>query len=202
MGFEARIRERRVQALLHAVDRAVAGGNRAAAHEALDGLRELRPGSREVHAAAERLTMLEFQAEPEITAAPGFIWSRVFSAVSLLLVGVSLLVGLDWLRMSPLPLPAPPPVAALLPGLDRLHLPAADVAAASPQPRRHAASAAAKAPNPSNRVATARKAPPPSGWGKVFKPTARFFTTTLPKALGVQIVRDPAAEPGRGRAAI
>lgn len=200
MGFEERIRERRAQALLHTIDRAVAGGNRAAAHEALDGLRELRPGSREVEAAAERLTMLEFQTEPEIVAAPAFIWSRAFSAVSLLLVGVSLLVGLDWLRMTPT-LPTPPPVAALLPGLDRLHLAPAEAVAASPQPPRRPASAA-KAPNLSNRVATVQKTSRPSGWGKVFKPTARFFTTTLPKALGVQIVRDPSGAPARGRDAI
>ena len=76
------------------------------------------------------------------------------------------------------------------------------MATVSAEPRRRAVSAAAKAPNLSNRVATMRAAPQPSGWGKVFKPTARFFTTTLPRVLGVQIVRDPAAEPQRGQSTI
>jgi hypothetical protein len=32
------------------------------------------------------------------------------------------------------------------------------------------------------------------GWGRVFRPTARFLGTTLPKALGIEVVRE---EPDR-----
>ncbi len=201
MGFEGRIRERRFRALLDTFDAALDRGDRVAARRALADVRELRPDAREVRAAMERLLLLESGAAPDPASSSALIWARAFSAVALLVVGVSLLIGLDWLRRPPLAPVAPvaPPSAWSSPVLGPLHLELPEVIVDSPpRPRR---AIAAKTPKPPNRVATAPADARPSGWGKVFKPTARFFTSTLPKALGIEIIREP-ARPGHRRSAI
>jgi hypothetical protein len=176
MGFEQRIHARRFQALLESIDQAIAIGDRGAALEALEEARELRPAAEEVRAAAERVASLPLP--DQAAAPPGYVWSRVFGAVALLLVGVSLLIGLDWLRTAPMP-PPPPHPSVSMPALEPLNIPAPDVVSVKPD-RRAAARASTR---PGVQPATASR---PSAWRKVFK------------FLGVEIIPGPQARP-RGR---
>lgn len=95
--FEQRIQQRRFRALIETGDRAVASGDLAAARNALEEARELQPESLEVSRLSIRLA-----AMPVVTAEnakrEGLFRSRTFRAASLLLLGVSLLMGLDWVR--------------------------------------------------------------------------------------------------------
>lgn len=217
LGFEERIRERRFRALLESIEVAIEIGDRAAALAAIEEARQLRPDARELSEAVERALYLPSDAN--VAAAPGYVWSRMFGAVSLLLVGVSLLIGLDWLRMSaPMPLPPPsvslPPPSVSLPPLGQLNMPQLEVAVAAAEVRpaverrgRTRARAAARVLPParaSARQEVAEAAPVavssrPMGWGKVFRPTARFLTTTLPKFLGVQRFPGPEEQPPERR---
>lgn len=158
MGFEQRIRTRRFHALIEQFTQAVGDGDREAARAALDEARELRPDSPDVAAAAARLELLD--AQPA-AAPPGYVWSRVFGAVALLLVGVSLLIGLDWMRTSQ-PVVVVPPVAAV-PALGRLYIPPTDVVVVrpeAPEPVADAVSGSGPALDP---------APPRRGWHKVLQ---------------------------------
>jgi hypothetical protein len=163
MGFEQRIRNRRFTALIEQFTQAVADGDRDAARAALDEARELRPDSPEVIAAAERLEALESEPVP---AATGYIWSRIFGAVALLLIGVSMMIGLDWMRM-PQPVPVAPPVAAAS-ELGPLNLPLTDVVAAQSAPAQTASPASARTVPAIDRPAV--DAPPSqTRWGKVLR---------------------------------
>jgi hypothetical protein len=202
LGFEERIRERRFRALLESIEVATEIGDRTAALAAVEE-RQLRPESRDLSSAAARAMALP--ADAAAVAAPGYVWSRLFSAVALLLVGVSMLLGIDWLQMSsapPQPSPLvslPPPPSVPLPPLGALNIPAIEVVVAEgvtsntrpatpPKARRAAAVSepVVAAAVPSSTPASTR----PIGWGKVFKPTARFLTNTLPRFLGVKVLPD------------
>lgn len=171
MGFETRIRHRRFAALAESFEQAVRDGDCHAAQAALDEARELQPESSFVQAADVRLAMLEPPAEP--LAAAGYMWSRVFGAVALLLVGVSLLIGLDWLRTTP-PVPLAPPTASL-PVLGPLNIaPTDELVIVRPNPPRAVpgVTAAVKA-RPDGQGDT----PDRSEWGKILK------------LLGVEVIR-------------
>jgi hypothetical protein len=204
LGFEERIRERRFRALLESIDVATKIGDRAAALAAVEEARQLRPGSQGLSSAEARAVALPVDAAA--VAAPGYVWSRLFSAVALLLVGVSMLLGIDWLQMSsapPQPSPSvvslPPPPSVSLPPLGALNIPAIEVVVAegvisttrpAPPPKARRAAAVSEpvvaAAVPSSTPASTRQI----GWGKVFKPTARFLTNTLPRFLGVKVLPD------------
>ena len=99
LDFEQRIQARRFRALIEAADRAIATGDGAAARSAIEEARELRPDAGEVARLSARATMLQISAAAP--AREGFLRSRTFRAVSLLLLGVALLMGLDWVRSGP-----------------------------------------------------------------------------------------------------
>jgi hypothetical protein len=108
LGFEQRIQERRFRALLDTIDRAIAAGDAAAARVAFEEARELRPAAPELIDVEERIT-----AVPLVAGADGHaVWSRALGAVMMLLVGVSLLIGIDWLRANTDGTTALPPVVS------------------------------------------------------------------------------------------
>jgi hypothetical protein len=179
MGFEQRIRSRRFAALVDQFEHALLNEDREAAEAALEEARELRPDAPEIQAAADRLAVLH--ASPEsITEAHA--WSRVIGAVALLLIGVSLLVGLDWMRMSP-PAPGVPATTAAR-SLDGLNIP--EVVVVRPEPPPEARSEALPQavperlpqPLPAALASSAPVVPPaappaashsPNRWNKVLK---------------------------------
>jgi hypothetical protein len=96
IGFEARIQERRYRALLESIKTAVAVGDGLAARAALEEARELRPESADLASLESRVALLPVSIPVADVSAT--LWSRAFSAVTLLLVGIALLVGIDWWR--------------------------------------------------------------------------------------------------------
>jgi hypothetical protein len=94
LGFEQRIQERRFRALLDTMNHAIAAGDAIGARVALEEARELRPNAPELEDVENRLTAI-----PVLTApATAFLRSRAVGAVMLLLIGISLLMGIDWIR--------------------------------------------------------------------------------------------------------
>ncbi len=109
LGFEQRIQERRFRALLDAMNHAITAGDTIEARVALEEARELRPDAPELAAIEERIAAIPI---PVQTPATAFIRSRVLGAVMLLLVGITLLMGIDWIRSADAPIPETVPVAA------------------------------------------------------------------------------------------
>jgi hypothetical protein len=213
LGFEDRIRERRFRALLESIQVAIEVGDRTAALAALDEARQLRPDAKELPSAFARAMALPSDVGAAVATA--YFWPRMFSAVALMMVGVSLQIGLDWLQTSSLP--ALPPSSASLQPLGALNIPSIEVAATIGQsnipaiqvaatsglprvkPRRAAAPAVSNRPvsrkagqvlpdRPALAAPAASEGTGTVGWRKVFKPTARFLTNTLPRFLGVRVV--------------
>jgi hypothetical protein len=90
LGFEHRIGQRRFAALVTAIDKAVATGDATSARAALDEARELRPDAPE---------LLRLESTIAITAAPDTrLWPRAAGAVALLVLGVSMVMGLEVMR--------------------------------------------------------------------------------------------------------
>jgi hypothetical protein len=99
MGFEQRIQERRFSALLESMKTAIAAGDPVAAQAALDEARELRPTAPELNALAARIAAIPLGESP---SSMRLITTRTLSAAALLLFGVSLITGIDYMR-SPAP---------------------------------------------------------------------------------------------------
>ena len=100
MGFEQRIQERRFQALVEAMKTAIATGDAVGAHVALEEARELRPTAPGLETLAARIdAMRPMPPPPPPSTAPATRW-RAASGVLLLLVGVSLLTGLEYMRQA------------------------------------------------------------------------------------------------------
>jgi hypothetical protein len=205
MGFEQRIRERRYQALLDTINNAIDSRDRVAAFLAIEQARELNPQAPELADAVQRAG--DLAETPAPAPSPDTAWSRLFGAVAMLLVGVSLLIGIDWMRtaeraaasvppappvatapalVAAAPLPVPVPVATTL---HESALPAATTGRAPASTRARTLQA-----KPQERSAR--------GWGKVLRPTARFLGSTLPKALGIEVVRDEPDRPAPPRSRI
>lgn len=153
MGFEQRIRSRRFAALVDQFEQAVSENDRESAKAALDEARELRPDAPELRAAAARLAVLQARPEPGSEAHA----SRIIGAVALLLIGVSLLVGLDWMRTTP-PVPVAPPAVSSS-SLGHLNIP--ELVVVRPEPPPPAAENVSVPP----RAAS----PQPTRWNKVLK---------------------------------
>lgn len=96
IGFEARIQERRFNALLHAIKSALAANDGVAARVALEELRELRPAARELPDLAARVALLPVGSES--AAAVSYLWWRSLGAVTTFVVGIGLVVGIESMR--------------------------------------------------------------------------------------------------------
>jgi hypothetical protein len=140
IGFEQRIQERRFRALMEAITAASAKGDGLAARMALEEARELRPDAPELEELEGRVALLP--AAMAAAAPIPYLWSRTASAVGLLLVGVALLVALDWAR-SGVPAPSAPQLEPIIMPASELRTVTADPApvdanesipAASPEP--------------------------------------------------------------------
>ena len=107
IGFEQRIQERRFRALLDTMNQAIAAGDAIPARIALEEARELRPNAPELADIEDRLTAIPILKAP----ATAFLRSRALGAVMLLLVGITLLMGIDWIRSTPSAVPQTAPLA-------------------------------------------------------------------------------------------
>jgi len=122
LGFEQRVQERRFKALLGTMNHAIDAGDAIAARIALEEARELRPDAPQLADVEDRLAAI-----PVVNAsATAFLRSRGAGAVMLLLVGVTSLVGLDWVRSADTPAPGTVPLAVAPPA--SMPTPAAAVA--------------------------------------------------------------------------
>jgi hypothetical protein len=105
LGFEQRIQARRYDALLASARAALESGNVVLAEHALEEAREMRPGAPE---------LLDLEAQVAVlTTPPGHnreLWRRGASALALLLVGVSMFIALDTMRLIPATLPSIAPL--------------------------------------------------------------------------------------------
>lgn len=97
-GFEQRIQERRFRALLDTMNTSIAAGDAAGARVALEEARELRPDDPELRVFEARVAAVPL-ALPTSTAT-AHIWMRGLGALAMLLIGVSLLIGIEWLQPS------------------------------------------------------------------------------------------------------
>lgn len=94
LGFEQRIQDRRYNVLIETARAALLAGDVRSARAAIDEARELRP-------AAEELDTLEFSLDsepPEILPETAFFRSRAFGAAAMLVVGVTLVTTIDYVR--------------------------------------------------------------------------------------------------------
>jgi hypothetical protein len=96
LGFEQRIQERRFRSLIDTIIAAIAAGDAVNARVALEEARELSPSSPQVASLASAVGALPLAVSTG--AASSFAWSRAAGAVTLLLFGVGLLTGLDFVR--------------------------------------------------------------------------------------------------------
>jgi hypothetical protein len=134
-GFEQRITERRFKAMLDTVKTSIVAGDAVAARAALEEARELRPDAPILADFESRVAAVPVAfAVP--AANPGArIWVRAMGAAALFLIGVSLLLGLEWMRPGDTTttiVPAPtvaPEVPAVAPAQGARPAPAPDLGA-------------------------------------------------------------------------
>ena len=117
LDFEQRIQDRRYRALIESAQRAIAAGDGIGARTAIEEARELRPESGEVAQLSSRAALLPLGPSP---LHQQYVRSRTMRAASILLIGVTLLLGLDWFRagtesgvdtVAAADIPSPPPIA-------------------------------------------------------------------------------------------
>jgi hypothetical protein len=115
-GFEQRITERRFKALIDTVNTSISGGDAAAARAALLEARELRPDAPGLADFDRRVAAMPVALASQAAPAPR-IWMRATGAAALFLVGVSLLLGLEWMRPGggAAHVPAAPAIAPAVP---------------------------------------------------------------------------------------
>lgn len=113
LGFEQRIQERRFRALLETMNNALIAGDAIETRMALEEARELRPDAPELIDIEERLRATPLMVPPP---AHRLLWTRALGGVMLLLVGVGLLFGIEWMR-EPLPAPIAAPLLVTAPSL-------------------------------------------------------------------------------------
>jgi len=199
-GFEQRITERRFKAMLETVNSSIVAGDASAARAALEEARELRPdaeilGDFEARVAAVPVAF----AVPAVKPAAR-IWVRAMGAAALFLIGVSMLLGLEWMRpgdtttTTVVPAPAPavaPEVPAVAPAQSAQPAPAPDL---GPVPialnEEESVPAIVTPPEPLMRpTGTAGAAPPPAIAARSFA-----MRESSPPAVERTIERRPADE--------
>jgi hypothetical protein len=99
IGFEHRIQERRFKALVDTINGAIAQRDGIAARVALEEARELRPNALELEQLSARVALLPVR--PPSSGASSYIWSRGLGAVAMFVVGIGLVIGLEWVRSEP-----------------------------------------------------------------------------------------------------
>src|ERR1051325_13640 len=109
IGFEQRIQERRVRALLQQIDHAIVIRDVAAARLALEEARELRPDAPDLDGLDERVALMAIT--PPVALSSRMEWLRSMRAVTMLAAGVALVVGIEWAR-PPRPLPSSRAIAS------------------------------------------------------------------------------------------
>ena len=112
LGFEKRIEERRFRALLDTMNQAIAANDVTGARVAFEEARELRPDAPELVDVELRLSAI-FVPLGTSHDGPRLARYRAVSAVLLLLFGIALLMGIDWMRsagsiVTTLPIVEPP----------------------------------------------------------------------------------------------
>jgi hypothetical protein len=116
LGFEHRIGQRRFAALVTAADKAVADGDLTSAQAAFDEARELCPDAPE---------LLRLESTIAATTAPDLrLWPRAAGAVALLVVGVAMVMGLEFMQRAT----DEPEVVTTLRALEETAAPGASVA--------------------------------------------------------------------------
>jgi tetratricopeptide (TPR) repeat protein len=95
-GFEQRITERRFRALLETINTSLASGDLVQARAALDEARELKPDAPEVAEFQSRISTAPVIAAAHSPATR--VWMRAMGAAAMFLIGVSMLLGLEWAR--------------------------------------------------------------------------------------------------------
>jgi tetratricopeptide (TPR) repeat protein len=121
-GFEQRITERRFKAMLETINTSIVAGDGAAARAALEEARELRPDASELSDFEARVAAVPAFVPLREPAPPRRIWMRAMGAAALFLVGVSMLLGIEWMRPGGQPAPVPiaaPEIPAVTPTQDR-----------------------------------------------------------------------------------
>lgn len=116
LGFEQRIRERRLRAVHETLRVAIIAGDTAGARAALEEARELQPESGELRKFEALVARMPSSAPGPASEPFAF---RVATAALLLLVGFAALFGLDWARAPEAP-EAAAAVAAPVPAADSL----------------------------------------------------------------------------------
>jgi hypothetical protein len=96
LGFEQRVQERRFRALLDTMNHALAEGDGIEVRVALEEARELRPAAPELAEIEDRLAALPTLAPPLSSRA--LLRTRTIGAVMMLLTGITLLTGIEWMR--------------------------------------------------------------------------------------------------------
>lgn len=107
IGFEQRISERRFRALLETMANAIQAGDAIEARVALEEARELRPNAPELADIELRLAAIPLVV-PGVVHSMG--WSRALGGIVLLIIGISLLLGVEWMRQ-PVAAPSVAPLA-------------------------------------------------------------------------------------------
>ncbi len=107
-GFEQRITERRFRALLETINTAIVALDVDAARLALEEARELQPDASELDDLAARVAAMPPTSHDREATQAARLWMRAIGAAALFLAGVSLLLGIEWIRTSdPVAPPAP-----------------------------------------------------------------------------------------------
>ena len=97
-GFEQRITERRFKAMLETINTSIVAGDATGARVALEEARELRPDASSLADFEARVAAMPVASRLPAAKPAARIWVRAMGAAALFLVGVSLLLGLEWMR--------------------------------------------------------------------------------------------------------
>jgi hypothetical protein len=111
-GFEQRITERRFKAMLDTINTSIVAGDAVSARAALEEARELRPDAAVLADFEARVAALPVAFALPAAKPAARIWVRAMGAAALFLIGVSLLLGLEWMRPGDTTTIVPPPVVA------------------------------------------------------------------------------------------
>jgi len=114
-GFEQRITERRLKALLETINTSIVAADGIAARTALEEARELSPDAAVLTEYEARVAAVPVAPPATVDKSGSSLWIRAMGAAALFLVGVSLLLGLEWMRPGDAATTTPPPTPVVAP---------------------------------------------------------------------------------------